>query len=213
MPSSQTLLEVLAKSLKILDGVEIFPFFGTLLGLERAGAPIDGDDDVDLYADVKIYEKVLSVLSNSSEAFVFRTGLRSTYLQFRLEEFPEVPIDIYFFQTRASHLVEKWNFAGLPALPIMWLRVPSRMVFPLKEVSLPLNQMKIKVPQQSDAICSFLYGSDWRVPKQKGVDYKTVVFLGAPVTLRGWPARAMSRLVRSIRRDQKHSANESHSSN
>lgn len=203
MPSSQTLQEVLVRTLEILHGVEVFPFFGTLLGLVRTGAPIDKDDDVDLYADVRDYREVLNVLSASNEVIIYRTGRRATYVQFSLDEFPDVPIDIYFFRRRAKHIVDKWNFAGLPGLPLSWLIVPAGMVFPLKKVFFPLMGINVMLPSRSDAVCAYLYGSGWTAPKLKGVDYKTLVVLGAPVNLQGLMARAMGKLSEKIRRNQK----------
>ena len=42
--------------------VEHFVFFGTLLGLTRAGKPIKGDDDVDFYVNKNDYQAVCKLL-------------------------------------------------------------------------------------------------------------------------------------------------------
>jgi hypothetical protein len=51
--SRETNQENLTYFCKILEGIEHFVFFGTMLGLERDGGVIEGDDDIDFYVPVE----------------------------------------------------------------------------------------------------------------------------------------------------------------
>ena len=51
--SLETNQENLSYFCKILEGIEYFVFFGTMLGLERDGGVIEGDDDIDFYVNKK----------------------------------------------------------------------------------------------------------------------------------------------------------------
>ena len=176
-----------SKELKINE-IEHFAFFGTLLGLTRDGKPIDNDDDVDFYVNKNDYLKVRNLLNsigltvnyskwpNNTKYFIHASGI--------LENI-EIRVDFYFFDSDADEnfLIEKWNFAAKPNNHKLILKIPKPLIYPIVKKSYLGSE--ICVPKHSDIICEFLYGIDWKIPKQKGVDYKVAIIGGRPLRIIG----------------------------
>lgn len=198
MASSNELLAVLQKTSEMLDQYKPFPFFGTLLGLTRDGKPIEGDDDVDLYLDSDFFADVRHFLASSPGITITQIDESAPYLQIRLQHVSKIPIDLYFFEIKGKHLVEKWNFAGLPNIRPLWMKAPSALIFPLRQASLGGEEVSIWFPSHPEELLAFLYGRNWQFPRQKGAEYFTLVLRGRPRVVEGPLARLGLKLSRLI---------------
>jgi hypothetical protein len=154
-----------------------FAFFGTLLGLVRGGRLISGDDDIDIYVNVDDSQCVKEALENVG--FLVSMDCRPDFIQLiRVIDGREIPLDVYFFKDDGDVIIEKWNFSGPPLDPKNMLKIPKHMIYPLKEI--PLANVLIAVPTDPEGICAFLYGQDWRVPRQKLTGYRMEINDGVP---------------------------------
>lgn len=198
MTTSYELQTVLNKAMEVLSDFRPFPFFGTLLGLAREGKPINGDDDVDLYLEDSCFHSVKQLLLAHPGVEIEHVDDNSPYLQIRFDSNRDVPVDLYFFRVIGVHLVEKWNFAGLPNMRPLWMKTPSELIFPLREISLGEDKFPVCLPNQPEALLSFLYGKKWHLPRRKGADYFTLVLFGRPWIFEGPLARIGIRVSRLL---------------
>lgn len=163
--------------------IEHFIFFGTLLGMERNGAPIEGDDDVDFYVNKHYYELVKGLIAD--------LGIKIDYKERKTKSewfcqvkavigIIDVQVDFYFYDSTSDEnfILEYWNFAGTPDNKRTVLKTPKPLIFPLINVDYKGSQ--IFLPRYPKIICEFLYGIDWRIPQKKRVDYIASTLGGRP---------------------------------
>jgi len=170
---------------KMLDGkCEWFPFFGTLLGIVRDGSLIDGDDDVDIYVHHKNYDLVKSILHDNGFEIDYNQSPNDTPYFIQIESTHDgvnIRIDFYFYTDSEDgnfiHEAFSYNYSNISFQRIT--RIPKPLIFPL--IELEYIGIIIAVPKYSEIVCDFLYGSDWREPKEKDVDYKLSIVSGRPV--------------------------------
>lgn len=172
---------------KMLDGkCEWFPFFGTLLGIVRDGCLIDGDDDVDIYVHHKNYDLVKSILHDSGFEIDCTQSPNDTpyFLQIiGAHDGVNIRIDFYFYTDSedGNFIHEAFSYNRLDTSFQRIIRIPKPLMFPLTQ--LEYMGLPILTPKYSDIICDFLYGVDWREPKEKNVDYKMSMVSGRPVNV------------------------------
>ena len=166
---------------KMLDGkCEWFPFFGTLLGIVRDGSLIDGDDDVDIYVHHKNYDLVKSILHDNGFEIDYNQNPNHTPYFFQIigaHDGVNIRIDFHFYIDSDDDLfIEDWwrhtTSNGIEDI----LRIPKPFIFPLKGIE--YKNILITIPNHSDILCDFLYGKNWRLPQQKGVEYVIFTFEG-----------------------------------
>lgn len=185
--SNEQLCFTLKKFTQLMnDRCEYFPCFGTLLGLVREGNPIQGDDDVDFYVNKNHFTKIKDILTdlnilvnynewpNQTENFIQAHGVIDTF---------EIRADFYFYDNDIDQnfIHEKWNFDGKPEDAAKVLKLPKPLIFPLKQIK--WQEVPIYFPRHSEIICEILYGSNWKIPQKKNVDYITQVHGGRPFRL------------------------------
>lgn len=153
------------------NGIEFFPFYGTLLGLVRENSCIDGDDDIDIMVNIKDKSKVVKAMSDLN---LKNSDSGEHFLQFtyRIGKNP-VLADFYFFEERGDVIVEKWNFYGKEFHENYNIHYNMKDIFPLKE--LDWNGIKINIPNDPESIVRYCYGEQWNVPKNKNNDYVQVI--------------------------------------
>tara|TARA_X000000950_G_scaffold188184_1_gene227570 strand:+ start:210 stop:830 length:621 start_codon:yes stop_codon:yes gene_type:complete len=169
------------------EEIEHFVFFGTLLGLTRHGKPIKGDDDIDFYVNKKDYDKVCKALLSIGININHNIWPNHTknFIQVNDEiDKKEIRVDFYFYDSISDkdYLIEPWNFNGLaPNVTSVktFLKIPKIFIYPLS-IKIYLGE-KIFIPKHSEVVCEFLYGQSWKIPKSKGIDYKTIVIGGKPI--------------------------------
>jgi hypothetical protein len=155
-----------------------FAFFGTLLGLEREGHLIQGDDDVDIYVDVRHRDAALGALLDGG--FEMTEDCAPDFAQFRRDvDGHETLLDLYFFEEIGDIITEKWNFKGPKRRPEHMLKVPRSLVFPI--VWREFEGVQIALPGDPQGTCAWLYGPEWQTPRQKSVGYRIDILDGAPI--------------------------------
>jgi predicted nucleotidyltransferase len=191
LPSdAQTLNDGLTSVSQILSeaGCEHFLFFGSLLGINRDNSAIHGDDDVDIYVNVKHREKATNAIIRSELNLerTERAHVGNVFAQFKgTLKYSEAPIqiDLYFYDSDTDNdfILERWNFMGRPDLKNKVLKIPKVFIFPLKEVC--FQDVSLYLPKLPDVVCEFLYGVNWRTPARKGLDYTVQVVGGRPLRI------------------------------
>jgi hypothetical protein len=195
----------LAYFCNILEGVEHFAFFGTMLGLEREGALIEGDDDIDFYVPAKERLQLIARLAEHGIRIESREWPNNTpyFLQARrLIGGIEVLADFYLFEdTGYGVLKDRWNFHGQVAYPDMALHVPSDLVYPLKKREFFGNQ--VNMPHDARALCKFLYGPKWQQKLEKGTAYITMIWRNKPLVLVGRSTKIRYRLIKFLKKTRR----------
>ena len=168
--------------------LEAFIFFGTLLGYQREGNIIENDDDIDIYINARHTADLLDALSTSDFEITiipckrwYQRWRKPLFIQaMRVQDGIETFVDFYLYNDEASdHLEEKWNFLGQWKDIESAIHVPKSIIYPL--VNAEMKGVKIRVPAQSEAVCSFLYGPGWKTPVLKSEGYFMEVIDNKPV--------------------------------
>ena len=168
---------------KLFKNVEYFIFFGTLLGITREKGIIDGDDDIDFYVNLKDRSKLIDNFKNNNidVDLTLSVNKNNHFLQIKRIVNNKVLIaDIYFYETdiEKNFIIERWNFEGGTNDASKHLRIPKIFIFPLKK--LLFKSCEISIPKESELICEFLYGINWKKKLKKDKEYKIKVINGKP---------------------------------
>jgi hypothetical protein len=155
-------------------GIEMFPFFGTLLGIARENSLIAMDDDVDFYVQISErgrLEERLSKLPVTVDMSLERNHSPYFLQASAVVDGEEVLVDFYFYETGAesTFISDRWNFSALWNDPRNEMRVPKEIIFPLQRKS--LFDVEFFLPLSPARCCRFLYGSSWEKPLAKGSQY------------------------------------------
>lgn len=182
--TSKNQITALQQSKKILEGIEHFVFFGTLLGLTREGRPISGDDDIDYYVKKSEQDLLLSRLSSMGiqiDRSVPWNKSRDFFQIFLQTDSTETAVDFYFYENDANrdYIWDRWNFSGTPDKQSTWMKTPSPFIFPLQIET--FDSVTTFVPNKKKLTCEWLYGSSWQTPKKKKLQYQIKVIAGKPM--------------------------------
>jgi len=153
-------------------------FYGTALGIQREGDILSHDDDIDIIVNHLEINRIDSLfLSTEFKKTVFVPG---TFLQISRVVNGEISyVDFYSYQELDQNtLVDKWNFRGILNNPNTYLHIPKNLLLPTKEYK--YDKCIIRIPNDIDKICSFLYGTRYREKLIKEVDYTTNVVNNKP---------------------------------
>ena len=157
-----------------------------MLGLERDGELIEGDDDIDFYVPLRERSKLITRLSENG-IFVDSEFPNHTQYFFQVQRIiggTTVLADFYLFEDIGNGiLADKWNFAGTYEKANTTLHVPSKFVYPLRERA--FLGFQVNMPKNSRALCKFLYGPMWNEKLRKGAEYRTVIWNNKPLVLVG----------------------------
>lgn len=154
----------------MLKDIEYCVCYGTALGLYREKDIIEGDDDVDFLVNKVDYEKVLSLME--------KNGYKKTKYQhpevfsqfYKNIEKTRTLVDFYFYEdTHFDYVIEKWNVFGKPEDASLHAHIPKDIIFPiLKETYF---ETQIKIPNNLEKMCKFIYGDKFMQPLQKQKEY------------------------------------------
>ena len=168
---------------KLFNNVEYFIFFGTLLDITREKGLIEGDDDIDFYVNLKDRSQLIQNLRNNNIEVDLSISVNKNdhFLQIkRIFNNKNLITDFYFYETNIdeNHIVERWNFEGGTNDSSKHLKIPKVFVFPLKKIL--FKSVEINIPKESELICEFLYGTNWKKKLKKNKKYKIKVINGKP---------------------------------
>ena len=164
-----------------LANLEHFIFFGTLLGFNREGRPIPGDDDVDILVNKKHYEEIRQVVENLGFLIDETKHPNNTKFFLQVEgkmADHQVRVDFYFYDSEVNEdfILEYWNIHGQPENKKRILKIPKALIFPLTKKS--FKDLELNLPCHSKVVCEFLYGASWTKPRLKKADYANICHEG-----------------------------------
>lgn len=168
---------------RLLKDVDHFIFFGTLLGFEREGTIIEGDDDIDIMVDIKHRDRVAEILKNSRFRGNIDKQMRRwpSFLSVRRPlEGRRTIADIYFYENdpNKEYILEKWNFMANFRDPASHIHIPKSLIYPFRRET--MGDFQVQVPAKPAACCAYLYGDTWNVPRKKGEEYQMIIEDNAP---------------------------------
>jgi hypothetical protein len=176
----QNLLEVS----KILNKIEHFVFYGTLLGLIREQKILLGDDDVDFMVDLK-YKKIVIKKMILNKSFKINKKVTNEYfIQFIKKKKNLISfVDFYFFtkNSKDDYIIERHNWLANISDNNFALHLPKKMIFPIKKDK---TFKTIFVPNKPKSLLKFLYGKTWFLPLKKNIQYRVEIKNHKPLMIR-----------------------------
>ena len=167
-------------------GITHFIFFGTLLGFNREGTIIPGDDDIDFYVPRSELKQLEDLLRGTDLEILPKQELKYNKSEFfkqsrRVIDGVTTYVDFYLYDDFGDdYIIDRWNYNGKLWNKDTALHVPKSLIFPLQEGEMG-EGIKVSVPQDPEGCCKFLYGENWKTPLRKGKQYRTVVENHRPV--------------------------------
>ena len=138
--------------------ITIILFYGSLLGYYRENRFIEGDDDIDVIISENDHSILLKYLYVNTDSNI-TVGLNNQHIiQLYCDNIG--PFDIYIFNNYNNNIL---------------LRHDGNLLFnkcdilPYKKVC--FNNFDVFIPNNTEKIIVDLYGSMWKTPQVKGVDY------------------------------------------
>ena len=169
---------------KILNRVEYFICYGTLLGLTRDNKIIFGDDDVDLLINYKHKNKVLKKMHLNKSFKINKKVSNKFFIQFVKKETNSYSfVDFYFYinKTNNNYIIEKHNFLSNFKDPKFSIHFPKKFIFPIKSDK---TFSSILLPSKPEKLCQFLYGEDWKIPLKKNISYRMEIINNKPLLIK-----------------------------
>jgi hypothetical protein len=183
---------------KLLEDVDHFVFFGTLLGLTRELDLIEGDDDIDILVPLEKRDLAIQKIS-SVDSFKINFDKKCNKFDYFLQVDSSVNgrsslVDFYFYENKPDddYIIDRWNFLGKCENSKFSLHIPKKLIFPL--VQEEFFCQKIKLPACRELICEWLYGNSWRTPRLKNVSYIMRIIGNRPRLIKPIP-RAFERFI------------------
>jgi len=146
----------------LLQDIDHFVFFGTLLGLTRERDIIQDDDDIDILVPIEkrnlIIEKLVGIdsfkINLDKECNRFKYFLQVDSTINNRSSF----IDFYFYENNPDEdfIVDRWNFLGKSHNPECALHIPKKLIFPV--VHDEFFGQKIILQACRELLCEWLYG-------------------------------------------------------
>ena len=169
---------------KLISHLEYFVFFGSLLGLVRENNLIEGDDDIDLYVNIKHRDELIKILKDNSVEVNLNLSVNKndSFLQIKRSiNNKDLICDFYFYEDHLDEkfIVEKWNFEGGTNDTSKHLRIPKIYIFPIQTKT--VRSFQINFPAEPIYLCEFLYGKNWRSKLKKDYEYTIKVIDGKPI--------------------------------
>lgn len=175
-------------------------FFGTLLGITRQSDILQNDDDIDIY--IPDYHRIaLLNLLKRLKIDITNGAPNHTphFLQIKRSHNGEAGfIDFYFYSkdSKREVLIDRWNMLGQPKKTSAALHVPNHLFFPIKTIH--FENENINTPNDSDGICSLLYGPTWRTPANK-TGYRVLMIKNKPRLVPRLPKRIEKVIPKPLR--------------
>lgn len=204
--SNESLNAVYNRVTQLCEGLEIKPFFGTLLGFVRDKDFIKHDDDIDLLLNRRDLAQLLDRLKQLhldyriAEQGVLGNGILKVYFPSQqffflglISQQRTMRVDFYIFQNSVDgqfvEIDSHWNTTQV-------LLVPQDLVDSVPNLGSTIQSFdSVKMTY----LCHWLYGDGWNKPLGKESYTVELSEYGAPILTpltRGWPiARLVKRFV------------------
>jgi|10_taG_2_1085330.scaffolds.fasta_scaffold177350_1 hypothetical protein len=162
----------------LLIDVEYTVFFGTALGIHRDGDVLLKDDDVDILANSNDYNIIKTILT--SNGYIHHIDTNGIFSQFRKTiDGEHTLLDCYFFEEYdEDNVIEKWNFSGDYAQSSNHIIIPNELIL---TKNIEYFGVKLKVPSNLEAVCTWLYGERYKETLVKDIDYTHQIINNKPV--------------------------------
>ena len=171
--NAQNLKEVLP----LLEGMEYFVFYGTLLGLVREGDILEKDDDIDILVDRKHFAELIERFDKHDGLLTYDNNPNVNYCDFFrqatcMRDDVKTFADFYFYDTeiKPGSIVDRWNIHGSWTDPNMHIIIPNDIIYPIETKS-HKKYGEIKSPNQPIRCLEYLYGNGWMHPRKKKREY------------------------------------------
>ena len=138
--------------------ITIILFYGSLLGYYRENRFIEGDDDIDVIISEHDHSILLKYLHVNMDSNITVGLNNSNIIQLYCDNIG--PFDIYIFNNYNTYILLKHDGN---------LLFNKCDILPYKKVC--FNNFDIFIPNNTEKIIVDLYGSMWKTPQVKGVDY------------------------------------------
>ena len=171
--NAQNLKEVLP----LLEGMEYFVFYGTLLGLVREGDILEKDDDIDILVDRKHFAELIERFDKHDGLLTYDNNPNVNYCDFFrqatcMRDDVKTFADFYFYDTeiKPGSIVDRWNIHGSWNYPNMHIIIPNDIIYPI-ETKTNKKYGEINYPSQPTLCLEYLYGTGWMHPRKKKREY------------------------------------------
>ena len=182
----------------LLQDIDHFVFFGTLLGLTRERDIIEDDDDIDILVPIEKRNSIIEKI-NCIDAFKINSEKKCNQSTYFLQVDSSINnrnsfIDFYFYENNPDEdfIVDRWNFLGKSQNPEYALHIPKKLIFPV--VHEEFFGQKTKLPACRELLCEWLYGKSWLTPRKKNISYVIRVIKNRPMLIKPIP-RTLERLI------------------
>ena len=183
---------------EILKNFQYSIYLGTLLGLTRNKEIIEGDDDIDILANVEDKNKIENIIKKSKKFKLNKKKSNAYFIQFvnnknKIKSF----IDFYFFISykKKEFIIEKHNHLGLVNDKRFAFHIPKKLMFPLKKSRIIKD---LKVPRNSIGMCKYLYGEKWKKPLQKNSEYRWEIINNKPLLIKRSYLGSLNRKIKNF---------------
>ncbi len=170
----------------VSSGLTVCSGYGTLLGFVREGNILKQDDDIDFWvlatgtdsgasesmrggSEWKCIDEIMERFGMKKTREFFYKEMKSTVTYAR----DGVNVDVDMFEENADgtwngysfyQLKRDYNYGTYEDFGVIVYNLPA----PGEIKQTEFDGTSMMIPQNSDEILSYIYGEDWRVPKQRG---------------------------------------------
>ena len=171
-------------TLKIVNDLEYYIFYGTLLGFVRDGDLLEKDDDVDfqinrkhLITVIERFNRIPYHLSSKNkihDSAIIEDVIHNYTIFFQQASHKQgdtnTYIDMVFYEIGNNVVIDRWNFLGSPYYPEHHVHIPIDFIFPIQKKTYD-KYGEINFPAQPEKCLEFLYGPKWMFPMKKNKQY------------------------------------------
>jgi phosphorylcholine metabolism protein LicD len=158
--------ENLSHIIKLINELDYFLFFGTLLGDIRENDVIKNDDDIDFLVNLNEIGLLENILINNGYSITVKEKFFISFYNININE--AHTIDFYLYYLDGDNVIIPKSFYGNNALKLKrhYLILDINLFFP------PLKNINgAKIPNKSKNIISILYGEKWNQKLIKNIQY------------------------------------------
>lgn len=171
----------------ILFELNAIPFYGTLLGMVREGRTIIGDDDIDII--------ILSQYESELRQFLNENNLKINDVKYSVDgkiKFLQImrqtqngcgSIDFYFVEKQGLKYKDNFSIWGRPNSKYFYVTVEKSWFYNTKIIY--LDEQKIRIPQDYQEVLGRIYGKNWCIPLEKGLQYVQIPYCGRVINIEG----------------------------